>query len=61
MTPNQFEETGKRLFGRYAWQGELADALGINRTTIWRYAKGKREVPERVALALEALETRARA
>ncbi len=58
MTPDQFMDSGKRLFGRSAWQGELADALGINRTTIWRYSRGKREIPERVALALEALESR---
>lgn len=58
MNASDFEAAGKRLFGRHGWRAELAEALGVHRSTIWHYEKGKRPVPESVALALEALEQR---
>ena len=58
MKASDFELAGKSLFGRYGWQTELADKLGIDRTTVWRYATGRRPIPESIKLSLEALEGR---
>jgi transcriptional regulator with XRE-family HTH domain len=58
MDAEQFSLAGRRLYGRHGWQTELAEKLGIDRTTVWRYAKGHRSIPESVTLALEALQTR---
>ena len=55
MTASEFETLGKRLFGRSAWQGQLADELKIDRVTVWRYYRGKRPIPEPVALAMQTL------
>jgi len=58
MKASDFETAGKRLYGRHGWKTELAGVLGIDRVTIWRYATGKREIPEVVKLSMEALEAR---
>lgn len=55
MDASQFILAGQRLYGRHGWKSELADNLGLDRTTVWRYAKGDRPIPESVQLALEAL------
>ena len=60
MNANEFTTQGTRLYGRHGWKSELADALKISRTTVWRYAKGERPIPESVALALETLAERQR-
>ena len=60
MTPTEFTEAGKRIFGRSGWKGQLAEALQIDRATVWRYVNGKRPIPEPVALAMEALAQRER-
>lgn len=39
----------------------LAAILGIDVTTLWRYETGKQPAPPWLSLALEALESRARA
>lgn len=36
-------------------QRALADALGVNISTIWRYEDGRLPVPRRVELAISAL------
>ena len=61
MTGPEFIMIGKRLYGRSAWQGQLADALGINPATVWRYSRDKRPIPAPIVLALEALLKRERA
>jgi len=57
MDAAQFAALGQRLYGRHGWKSELADKLGLDRTTVWRYARGDRPVPESVRLALETLLT----
>jgi transcriptional regulator with XRE-family HTH domain len=61
MSPVQFCETAKRIFGKSGWKGQVADALQINRSTVWRYANGTSAIPEQVSLAMEALLKRERA
>jgi predicted transcriptional regulator len=60
MTSAEFIEAGKRIFGKSGWRGQLAEALRIDRATVWRYANGIRPVPESISLALEALANRER-
>jgi hypothetical protein len=47
MTGRQLKAYGKLLFGR-RWQRGLAELLGKNRITIWRYA-GMAKVPDEIA------------
>lgn len=61
MTPIEFKTSAQRIFGKSGWKGQLAEALCVNRSTIWRYTSGERPIPESVALALEALANRERA
>jgi transcriptional regulator with XRE-family HTH domain len=42
------------MFGK-EWRSPLARALGIDRTTVWRYENGKRSIPQVVVLALTTL------
>ena len=60
MDKTAFIDAATRIFGKSGWRGQLAEALAVDRSTIWRYEKGKREIPETVALAMEALTERAR-
>lgn len=55
MTPEDIKTRGEALFGPL-WQTPLAAALGMNRTTVHRYATGALPIPPKVALALSALE-----
>ena len=55
MNADKFVELGKRLYGRYGWQTELAEILQLSRVTVWRYAHGIQPVPQPVALAMEHL------
>lgn len=61
MTPEDFITAGRRLFGKSGWRGQLAEALKVDRSTVWRYATGTREIPGSIVLALEALANRERA
>lgn len=54
MTPAQFEEAGKKLFGNKHWKVKLAEALGINPATVWRM-KHRKEVPGVYEVALRGL------
>lgn len=56
MEKDDFTDLGKRLYGKHGWQTQLAETLGMSRSTIHRYAKGDLPVPGRVALAMKALE-----
>jgi hypothetical protein len=59
MTAEAFRAGGQRLYGKW-WQSQLATALDVDRTTVWRYANGQRRIPIKVILAMEALEKRGR-
>lgn len=50
MTATLLREIGQALYGRSAraWQGEMADALGVNLRSVQRWAIGEGEPPEGV-------------
>lgn len=56
MTPEDFCVVGVRLYGERGWRTQLATRLGMDRTTIWRYANGQRRIPLRITLAMGMLE-----
>lgn len=56
MKTSDFIAAGQRLYGRHGWKTQLAETLGMSRSTIHRYAAGDLRIPDRVALAMAALE-----
>jgi hypothetical protein len=56
MEKETFITAGQRLYGRHGWKTQLAETLGMSRATIHRYATGDLPVPNRVALAMQAIE-----
>lgn len=50
MRAEEFIQAGRELFGE-PWQGKMAKALDISRTTRWRYCTGWK-IPKRVELAV---------
>ncbi len=58
MTPKELEAVGKRLYGE-RWKTPLANAVGVDRVTVARWAKGGHTIPPYVDLAIEALKRRA--
>lgn len=57
MTKNQFKALRKKL--EYS-QSKLAQALGVNITTVQRYEWGEFEIPRAVELALKQIESETR-
>jgi hypothetical protein len=54
MTPEQFIQTGQRLYGRKAWKAHLARDLGIDVSTVHRMAK-RPQIPGAYEVALKAM------
>lgn len=58
MTQDEFIDAGKRLYGSYGWQTELAEKLIMSKGTINRYANGKARIPGWVKAAMDGLEAK---
>lgn len=52
MTPDELKDAGRQLYGEYGWQTRLAEALGVNGSTIRRYISGAIPIPGPVAAAV---------
>lgn len=52
MTPKQLTEAGEKLYGDRAWQTRMAEALGVDPSTVRRWVSGAVPVPTTVAAAL---------
>lgn len=54
MKANDLTRAGQAIYGKIGWKGQLAEALGVHRSTITRYLRGA-EIPRSVELAVERL------
>ena len=54
MTPDHLKSAGIKLYGRKKWQAHLADALAVDRSTIFRMLKRK-QVPGPVEVAIKGM------
>lgn len=54
MSPSELIEAGERLYGQH-WRQPLADLLGVDISTLRRWATAEKAVPKPVALALRLL------
>ncbi len=52
MTGPELREIAERLFRRHGWQVDLAAVLGVNVSTLRRYAAGAAPIPGPVVAAL---------
>ena len=52
MTGEQFHAQAIEWFGEHGWQTAMSQMLGVNRTTVWRYANAA-TVPGPVAAAVK--------
>ena len=52
MTPKQLAEAGVTLYGERAWQTRMAEALGVDPSTVRRWVSGAIPVPTTVVAAL---------
>lgn len=55
MTANEFSDAGRSLFGRHGWKIQAAEAMGLHRNTVSKYADGTLDVPLKVQLHLSLL------
>jgi hypothetical protein len=56
MSPDELEEIGTLIWGRWGWQTKLAMRLGVDGSTVRRWKAGS-AVSEATALAVRALRT----
>lgn len=61
MTPQQLAEIGVELYGDRAWQTRMAEALGVDGSTVRRWVSGAVPVPTTAAAALRCFIDRKRA
>lgn len=54
MTPESFAAIGRLLYGP-AWQSVLAEALEVERRTVWRWHAGRHPIPPAVRDDLKRL------
>lgn len=48
----ELKKAAIRLFGQERWRSEMADRLGLDRTTIWRYVEEESPIPGPVIAAV---------
>jgi len=54
MSPSELIEAGERLYGP-KWRKPLAEALGVDISTLRRWATAERAVPKVAAMAVELM------
>lgn len=52
MTPDELQKAGVALFGSYGWQTRLAEALGVDGSTVRRWVSGAVPIPNPAAAAI---------
>jgi DNA-binding transcriptional regulator YdaS (Cro superfamily) len=60
MTPKELSEAGKELYGDWGWQTRLAEALGVDGSTVRRWISGAVPIPNPAAAAVNCFLERKR-
>lgn len=55
LTPEELTKIGQRLYGRRAWITRMSEALGVELSTVWRWAHGKRKIEPLADAAIRGL------
>jgi hypothetical protein len=55
MTRDELREAGERLYGKWGWQTRLAEALGVDGSTVRRWISGAVPVSGVAAVAIRCL------
>jgi DNA-binding transcriptional regulator YdaS (Cro superfamily) len=55
MTPEELAKAGVTLYGKWGWQTRMAEALGVDGSTVRRWVSGAVPVPGPVVAALTCL------
>ena len=58
MTPDELAKAGVRLYGSWGWQTRLAEALGVDGSTVRRWVSGAVPIPNPVAAAVNCFLSR---
>ena len=53
MTPEELKAAGVELYGGWGWQTRMAEALGVDGSTVRRWVSGAVPIPNPVAAALD--------
>ena len=53
VTPEQLRKAGVELYGEYGWQTRLAEALGVDGSTVRRWVSGIVPIPGPVSAAVK--------
>lgn len=57
-TIQELTDLGRRLYGSRAWQTRMAAALGVEDSTVSRWARGQRAIPPTAIGMLRLLDAR---
>ena len=60
MTPDELREAGVELYGEWGWQTRLAEALGVDGSTVRRWVSGAVPIPQPVIAAIHCFLDRKR-
>lgn len=58
MTPEDLRAAGVELYGEWGWQTRLAEALGVDGSTVRRWVSGAVPIPNPVAAAVNCFLSR---
>ena len=58
MKPSELSKLGIQLFGEWGWQTRLAEALGVDGSTVRRWISGAVPIPNPVAAAVRCFATK---
>ncbi len=61
LSPQDVVQIGQRLYGRRAWMPRMAEALGVRREAVSRWARGLKGMSSTSALLLRKLDAEHRA
>ena len=56
MTPKELTRIGELLYGYWGWRTRMAEALGVDVSTVRRWLTGEAPVPGPAAAALRCFE-----